>query len=156
MKKIFLMAAGMLALSGLFPLQYMTAAVREPEDTEKQTMNADTVIKFPMSADGIIRLSKIEIYPQYVEEYMEYAAEVGEISLRIEPGVITMYALADKENPCHITILETYSSREAYADHIKSTHFQKYKQGTFHMVKSLVLADQMPLNPASHLINEIR
>lgn len=36
--------------------------------------------KEPMSADGIVRLSKIEVYPQYLDEYMKYATEVGEIS----------------------------------------------------------------------------
>ena len=109
--------------------------------------------KEPMSADGIVRLSKIEVYPQYLDEYMKYATEVGEISLRTEPGVLTMYAVGEKENPCKVTILETYASREAYEKHIASEHFQKYKQGTLHMVKSLVLSDQKPLNPANKLNN---
>ncbi|WP_278713339.1 flavin reductase [Bacteroides finegoldii] len=109
--------------------------------------------KEPMGADGIVRLSKIEVYPQYLDEYMTYATEVGEISLRIEPGVLTMYAVGEKENPCKVTILETYASREAYERHIASEHFQKYKQGTLHMIKSLVLSDQIPLNPANKLNN---
>lgn len=107
--------------------------------------------KQSMSADGIVRLSKIEVYPQFLDEYMKYAVEVGEISLRTEPGVLTMYAVSEKENPCMVTILETYASREAYEKHIASEHFQKYKQGTLHMVKSLVLSDQIPLNPANRI-----
>lgn len=110
-------------------------------------------VKEPMTTDGIVRLSKIEVYPQYLDEYMNYATEVGEISLRTEPGVLTMYAVGEKENPCKVTILETYASREAYEQHIASEHFQKYKQGTLHMVKSLVLSDQTPLNPANKLNN---
>ena len=109
--------------------------------------------KEPMTADGIVRLSKIEVYPQYLDEYMKYAAEVGEASLRTEPGVLTMYAVSEKENPCMVTILETYASREAYEKHIDSEHFRKYKQGTLHMVKSLVLSDQTPLNPANRINN---
>ena len=112
--------------------------------------------KEPMTADGIVRLSKIEVYPQHLDEYMKYATEVGEVSLRTEPGVLTMYAVGEKENPCKITILETYASREAYEKHIASEHFQKYKQGTLHMVKSLVLADQTPLNPANRINNFIQ
>ena len=112
--------------------------------------------KKPMTADGIVRLSKIEVYPQYLDEYMKYATEVGEVSLRTEPGVLTMYAVGEKENPCKITILETYASREAYEMHIASKHFQKYKQGTLHMVKSLVLSDQTPLNPANRINNFIQ
>lgn len=112
--------------------------------------------KEPMAADGIVRLSKVEVYPQHLDEYLKYATEVGEISLRTEPGVLTMYAVSEKENPCKITILETYASREAYEKHIASEHFQKYKQGTLHMVKSLVLSDQTPLNPASRINNFIQ
>lgn len=112
--------------------------------------------KEPMQADGIVRLSKIEVYPQYLGEYMQYAAEVGEVSLRTEPGVLTMYAVSEKEDPCKITILETYASREAYEKHIASAHFRKYKQGTLHMVKSLVLSDQTPLNPANKISNFIQ
>ena len=112
--------------------------------------------KEPMTADGIVRLSKVEVYPQHLDEYMKYATEVGEISLRTEPGVLTMYAVSEKENPCKITILETYASREAYEKHIASEHFQKYKQGTLHMVKSLVLSGQTPLNPANQINNFIQ
>ncbi len=111
--------------------------------------------KQPMTADGIVRLSKIEVYPQYLDEYMQYAVEVGEISLRTEPGVLTMYAVQDKEHPTLVTILETYVSQAAYRSHVASAHFQKYKQGTLHMVKSLQLCDQTPLNPANKIDNYI-
>lgn len=111
--------------------------------------------KEPMQDDGIVRLSKIQVNPVYLEEYMKYAVEVGTTSLQTEPGVLTMYAVADKENPCNITILETYSSQDAYKKHIASEHFQKYKQGTLHMVDSLVLDDVTPLNRANVLKNII-
>lgn len=125
-------------------------------DTEMEKENSlGMCAKQPMTADGIVRLSKIEVYPQYLDEYMQYAVEVGEISLRTEPGVLTMYAISDKENPCLVTILETYVSQAAYQSHVASAHFQKYKQGTLHMVKSLQLCDQTPLNPANKLNNYI-
>lgn len=108
-----------------------------------------------MQPDGIVRLSKIQVNPDYLEEYMKYAVEVGTISLQTEPGVLTMYAVADKDNPCSITILETYASQEAYKQHIASEHFQKYKQGTLHMVDSLILDDVTPLNPHNQLTNFI-
>ena len=46
---------------------------------------------------------------------------------------------------------ERNASREAYDKHIASAHFQKYKQGTLHMVKSLELTDQTPLNPDNRI-----
>ena len=112
--------------------------------------------KQPMAVDGIVRLSKIEVYPEYLEEYMKFATEVGEVSLRTEPGVLTMYAVSEKENPCMVTILETYASQKAYELHVTSEHFQKYKQGTLHMVKRLMLSDQTPLNPANQINNFIQ
>ena len=123
---------------------------------EVKTQSSNMCEKYPMQADGIVRLSKIQVNPDYLDEYMEYAVEVGTTSLKTEPGVLTMYAVADKENPCNITILETYSSQEAYKSHIESEHFQKYKQGTLHMVDSLLLDDVTPLNPNNILTNSIR
>lgn len=121
--------------------------------TQKETKMCE---KEPMQPDGIVRLSRIEVYPGSLDEYMAFATEVGTVSLQTEPGVLTMYAVADKENPCLITILETYSSQEAYRRHIASPHFQKYKQGTIEMVKSLRLDDVTPLNPNNQLINFIK
>lgn len=109
-----------------------------------------------MQEDGIVRLSKVKVHPEYLAEYQKFAVEVGTVSLQTEPGVLTMYAVADKENPCHITILETYASQEAYKKHIASAHFQKYKQGTLHMVDSLLLDDVTPLNPDNKITNYIQ
>lgn len=125
-------------------------------NTNPETNNLTIMCeKSPMESDGIVRLSKIKVYPEYREEYLRYAIEVGTVSMKTEPGVITMYAMADKNNPNLITILETYSSQDAYRKHIASEHFQKYKQGTLHMVKSLELCDQLSLNDKSFLINII-
>ena len=44
-------------------------------------------------------------------------------------------------------ILEIYASEEAYQQHLKTPHFQKYKQGTLHMVKDLKLPTMKPLDP---------
>ena len=145
----FNMIQNLLAALLLFGLLSCGGTDRETHPSEQPGMCA----KEEMAADGIVRLSKIEVWPQFLDEYMKYAMEVGEISLRTEPGVLTMYAVAEKENPCKITILETYASKEAYDKHIASAHFRKYKQGTLHMVKSLDLTDQTPLNPANRINN---
>ena len=145
MKKLFLIPLLMLGLPSCGGTDRETQTSKQPGMCAKEEMDAD----------GIVRLSKIEVYPQFLDEYIKYATEVGEISLRTEPGVLTMYAVGEKENPCKITILETYASRKAYDKHIASAHFQKYKQGTLHMVKSLELTDQTPLNPTNRINNFI-
>ena len=118
---------------------------KEPHSCQKETMRPN----------GIIRLSRIEVYPKYLDEYLKFAIEVGEISLINEPGVLTMYAVQQKDNPCIVTILETYSSEEAYRSHIASDHFQKYKRGTLHMVKHLGLIDHTAVNHANKIVNYI-
>lgn len=145
-----------LFLSLLLSCNTQPAKEKNKQNSTEMGEEPGMCAKEPMAADGIVRLSKIEVFPQYLDEYMKYAVEVGEVSLRTEPGVLTMYAVGEKENPCKITILETYASRAAYEKHIASEHFQRYKRGTLHMVKSLVLSDQTPLNPASRIENFIQ
>ncbi len=95
----------------------------------------------------IVRLAKLVIDSVYLESYKEFLKKGIETALRVEPGVLTIYALSEKENPTHFTILETYASAEAYQTHIKTPHFLKYKNGTLHMVKSLELIETVPLLP---------
>jgi len=95
----------------------------------------------------IVRIAEIEVYPQYLEEYLTFANEVDRLSIEREPGVICLYPMQSAENSCQIRILEIYASEEAYQQHLKTEHFQKYKQGTLHMVKDLKLPTMKPLDP---------
>ena len=51
------------------------------------------------------------------------------------------------EDSTQIRILEIYASEGACQSHIKTEHFQKYKQGTLHMVKDLKRSAMKPLDP---------
>jgi len=95
----------------------------------------------------IVRLTEIEVYPEHLEEYLKFAGEVDRLSVEREPGVICLFPMQSAEDSTQIRILEIYASEEAYQSHIKSEHFQKYKQGTLHMVKSLKLPNMQPLDP---------
>ena len=95
----------------------------------------------------IVRIAEIEVYPQYLEEYLAFANEVDRLSIEREPGVICLYPMQSAEDSCLIRILEIYASDEAYQQHLKTPHFQKYKQGTLHMVKDLKLPTMKPLDP---------
>ena len=95
----------------------------------------------------IVRLSIVTVDPNRLEEYMKFAAECGKTSMREEPGVLMMYSMQDKLQPNKISILEIYADRAAYERHIKTAHFQKYKQGTLSMVQKLELLDQNALIP---------
>lgn len=92
-----------------------------------------------------VRLSKIIIDPVYLDEYNTFLKEEIEASMKLEPGVLTLYAVSEKEHPNYITILEIYANEESYKSHIKTPHFLKYKEGTLNMVQSLELIDTNPL-----------
>ena len=95
----------------------------------------------------LVRIAEIEVYPQYLTEYLAFANEVDRLSVEREPGVICLFPMQSAENPYLIRILEIYASEDAYQSHLKTDHFQKYKQGTLHMVKDLKLPAMEPLDP---------
>ncbi|MBQ9555142.1 MAG: antibiotic biosynthesis monooxygenase [Muribaculaceae bacterium] len=95
----------------------------------------------------IVRIAEIEVYPECLSEYLAYANEVDRLSVEREPGVICLYPMQSTEDSTQIRILEIYASDAAYQQHLQTEHFQRYKQGTLHMVKSLKLPTMQPLDP---------
>lgn len=93
----------------------------------------------------MVRLAKLVIDANQLESYKAFLREEIEASLRVEPGVKTLYAVSEKNNPSHITILEIYADTLAYQAHLKTPHFIKYKTATKDMVKSLELVETVPL-----------
>ena len=96
--------------------------------------------------DGkIVRIAELEIDPAELVAYRVLLAEEIEASVEREPGVLMLHAVAERERPERIRILEVYASREAYEAHLKTPHFLKYKEGTADMVKALRLVDVDPV-----------
>ncbi len=92
-----------------------------------------------------VRIAKIVIDSVQLENYKAALKEGMEAAVRIEPGVITLYAVYDKDNPTHVTVFEIYADKEAYALHIQTPHFKKYKAASQSMVKHLELTDVIPI-----------
>ncbi len=72
----------------------------------------------------LVRISEIEIHPEYREEYMQMASNVGATSVSEEPGVIAIYPMAQQRDSCQVRILEIYADEEAYKHHIQTAHFK--------------------------------
>ena len=89
----------------------------------------------------IVRLAKIEVDPAQLEQYNAALKEQMTTAIKVEPGVLTYYAVADKADPSHITILEIYADTSAYQAHIQTAHFKKYKATVQNMVNKLELED---------------
>ena len=60
----------------------------------------------------IVRIAEIEVFPQYLEEYLAFANEVDRLSIEREPGVICLFPMQSAEDSCQIRILEIYASEE--------------------------------------------
>jgi len=101
--------------------------------------------------DRIIRLAEIEIDPAQVRAYKAALAEEIEASIRIEPGVLTLYAVSVKGQPEQVRLFEIYRDAASYQAHLQSAHFKKYKQQTQQMVKSLKLVETEPILLGSKL-----
>jgi quinol monooxygenase YgiN len=95
----------------------------------------------------MVRLAKLVIDSTQLDAYKALLKEEIEASVQREPGVLTLYAVEEKNNPTNITILEIYADSAAYKSHIQTPHFIKYKEGTKDMVKSLELVETVPLIP---------
>jgi quinol monooxygenase YgiN len=92
-----------------------------------------------------VRLAEIEIDPAQLESYKAAAREEIETSVRLEPGVLALFAVSEKDDPAHIRVFEMYTDTNAYKAHLQTPHFKKYKAATQHMVKSLKLVETVPI-----------
>lgn len=86
-----------------------------------------------------VQIAEIDIDPAQLENYKAAVKEQIEAAIRNEPGVLTLYAVSNKENPTHIQVFEIYRDTDAYRAHLQAAHFKKYKEVTSPMVKSLKL-----------------
>jgi len=53
-----------------------------------------------------VRVAEIEIDPSQIEPYKAAVKEQIEAAVRLEPGVLALYSVADKENPSHVFVFE--------------------------------------------------
>ncbi|MFD2570518.1 putative quinol monooxygenase [Spirosoma soli] len=97
----------------------------------------------------MVRLSEIEIDPVHLDEYKAILKEESAASVKLEPGVIAIFPMYQKENPTSVRILEMYADRAAYEQHLKTAHFQKYKTTTLNMVKALKLVDMESIDAST-------
>jgi quinol monooxygenase YgiN len=95
--------------------------------------------------DLVVRIAKLQIDSAQLQNYNAALKEEIEAAVRIEPGVLTLYAVAEKDNPTSITVFEIYANADAFALHLETPHFKKYKNATANMVKSLELLDTVPI-----------
>jgi quinol monooxygenase YgiN len=102
-----------------------------------------------LQKEMIVRISEIEIDSIYLEKYKAILKEEAAASVKLEPGVIAIFPMFQKDNATQIRILEMYANKPSYEQHLKTQHFQKYKTTTLKMVKSLKLIDMEAIDVAT-------
>ena len=96
------------------------------------------------TAQQHIQIAAIEVDPAQLERYKAAVQEQIEAAIRLEPGVLVLYSVSNKDNPARVTVLEIYRDRDAYLAHLQAPHFLKYKATVEKMVKSVKL---IPVEP---------
>jgi quinol monooxygenase YgiN len=92
-----------------------------------------------------VQVADIEIDPLQVEDYKAAVAEQIETAIRVEPGVLVLCAVLEKDNPARVRVFEIYRDADAYRSHLETAHFKKYKATTEKMVRSLKLVQTVPI-----------
>jgi quinol monooxygenase YgiN len=125
----------------LFLLATACGQSSRPADRTPASVPDPTAAPNHRADQMMVRISEIEIEPEHLEEYKAILKEEAAASVNLEPGVISIFPMYQKENPTAVRILEIYASRGAYDAHLKTPHFQKYKITTLKMVRNLKLID---------------
>jgi quinol monooxygenase YgiN len=84
----------------------------------------------------VIRIAELEIDPAQMPAYSAAVKQEMEQSIRVEPGVLALYAVAIKGQPNQLRFFEIYADQAAYEAHRNSPHFRKYVETTKDMIKS--------------------
>jgi len=126
------------------------AKLIEKHVSRTQANSLRNVLSIPtapiVDEDMMVRISEIEILPEYLQEYNAILKEEASASVKLEPGVIAIFPMFKNETPTEIRIVEMYANKAAYQSHLKTPHFQHYKTNTLKMVKTLKLVDMKSMD----------
>ncbi|WP_244160261.1 putative quinol monooxygenase [Rodentibacter trehalosifermentans] len=80
-------------------------------------------------------MSQWEVKPEYNDRFKAIVTAEMAQSLKVEEGVIAMYAATEQENPNKWIFFEIYANDAAYAHHRETPHFRDYLKQTGEMLK---------------------
>ena len=92
-----------------------------------------------------VRIVKMAVDSLRLNNFRAALKEHAEVTIKTDPGVLTFYAVYDKDQPNNVTIFEIYTSLAAYESHIQTPHHLKYISTVKNMVESLVFTDVIPI-----------
>src|SRR4051812_32324430 len=69
-----------------------------------------------------VRIAELEIDPAQLDAYKAAVKEEMEASVRVEPGVLAIYAVAEKDSPTKLRFFEIYANEAVYKSHRETPH----------------------------------
>ena len=91
----------------------------------------------------------LEIDPDQLAPFIAAVTEEMAEAVRVEPGVVAIHAVAEKNNPARLHFFEIYANEGAYLAHRESAHFRKYVETTAPMIVSRELIETVPIQLSS-------
>ena len=92
-----------------------------------------------------VRIAELEIDPAQLDAFKSAITEGIEAAVRVEPGVIALHAVSEKDDPARVRVFEIYTDEAAYKTHLETPHFRKFRDTTEKMVRSRRLIDAVPI-----------
>jgi quinol monooxygenase YgiN len=92
-----------------------------------------------------VRVADIEVDPAQRDTFVAAVKDEMDESVRVEPGVLALYAVAEKDAPSRFRFFEIYADESAYDAHVASAHFMRYRTTTESMIRSRVLVQTVPI-----------
>jgi quinol monooxygenase YgiN len=89
--------------------------------------------------NNYVQLAELEIDPAQLDAYTAALKEHIGTAVGVEPGILALYAVAQKDDPTRINVFEIYKDTDAYRAHLEAPHFKTYKATVEKMVRSLRL-----------------
>lgn len=77
-------------------------------NTEKRLVKR--IEKLDAENQLIVQLAELQIDPKQLKQYMELLEEGIRTSVETEPGVLSLYVMADMDNLNRITVVEVYEN----------------------------------------------
>lgn len=142
MKKMKKLLAGVTMTAFVFSAGYSINVSAASAESLVRTSDASASIA---NVEIVVRMAEIEVDPAQLDNFKAEVTEEMKESIKVEPGVYAIYAVAVKDHPTQLRFFEIYANEKAYEAHRQTPHFKKYIETTKNMILSKKLIEVDPV-----------
>lgn len=99
-------------------------------DVEPQFLADKPIVQSDKTINNLVI---VEVKPEFGQAFRDVVLPEMALSIKLEEGVLAMYAVIDKTHPGRWYFYEIYASEEAYQSHRLTPHFKEYIAQTANM-----------------------